>query len=202
MKFHLFISMLIFSLLTGCGSDQALSPLDKNAIILAFGDSLTVGKGTKPSSSYPRILEQRIHRKVINAGISGETTEQGLKRLSQALNKNRPELVILMEGGNDFLRNVNAQKTKSNLTKMINQIKTAGAQIVLMGVPTKSLFSDSHKLYGELADEHQVLLDDKTVGRIMKSPSLKSDPVHFNTKGYADLARSIEELLRSNGALP
>jgi acyl-CoA thioesterase-1 len=98
----LFIGVL---LLTGC-SDPKLSEIPRNATILAFGDSLTVGVGASYAESYPVVLTELSGRKVINAGVSGETTTQGLQRLPGLLEQHEPELVLLLEGGNDILRNL------------------------------------------------------------------------------------------------
>ena len=80
-------------LLAGCGN-PALDTLPANATILAFGDSLTAGKGTSPDLSYPAVLAQLTGRDVINAGISGETTAEGLQRLPEVLDETGPRLLL------------------------------------------------------------------------------------------------------------
>ena len=99
--------------LQACG-DAKLTPVPHDATILAFGDSLTYGKGVEEDQSYHSVLEHLSSREVINAGISGETTKQGLARLASILEESDPHLMILLEGGNDILRNQNLSETKQN----------------------------------------------------------------------------------------
>jgi len=186
--------------LSACGDAKQLDTLEPNARILAFGDSLTFGKGVSTTSAYPSVLEQLSGRTVVNAGVSGETTRVGLNRLPGLLIEHQPALVILFEGGNDILQNFSKTETKANLDQMINEIKTFGAQIILVGVPEKSLFSSSAPWYKELADKHGLLLQDNIVSRLLKKPAMKSDSVHFNAAGYRELAQAIHTLLSDNNA--
>ena len=71
----------------------------------------------------------------------------------------------------------------------------------MIGVPQKSLFSKSSGFYQELADEYQLVFDDNIVSSLLKSPSLKSDSVHFNQQGYKELAERVYEILQENGAI-
>ncbi len=186
--------------LAGCGSSDALQPLNSGDTIVAFGDSLTFGLGTTPDKAYPAVLQALSSVTVINAGVSGETTAEGKLRLPSVLDEHDPALVILFEGGNDVLRNLPAQQTKANLDQMIRTIQARGAQLVLVGVPEKSLFSSSAPWYAELAEEHGLPLEKNIVSKLLKKPKLKSDRVHFNADGYRVLAETIHLLLSENGA--
>jgi lysophospholipase L1-like esterase len=168
---------------------------------VAFGDSLTAGKGVTIEDAYPAKLTQILGVTVINAGVSGETTEGGLKRLPGVLKKHKPDLVILFEGGNDILRNYDLRETKTNLDAMITQIKQHGAEVALVAVPRKALFSGSAKLYSELAEQHELPLQDNIVAKLLKTPGMKSDGVHFNKAGYQAFAEAIGELLKDRGAI-
>jgi len=107
-------SPLLYLLLFSCGQEQPqLDKLSKDAVILAFGDSLTYGTGAKPAESFPVILEKLSNRKVINAGIPGELSSSGLDRFPEVLDKQQPELVILCHGGNDILRKKILRKPKT-----------------------------------------------------------------------------------------
>lgn len=198
--FHIIAVTLISILLNGC-SEPKLAPLQYGDTILAFGDSLTFGVGTEPANSYPAILAELSGLDVINAGISGETTEEGLQRLPLELDRTYPDLLILIEGGNDILQNKSESTIKSNLSKMIELAHSRDIPVVLIGVPQKRLFSDSAPLYQELAEDYQLVFDGDLIGSLIRSPSLKSDHVHFNTEGYRKMAESIYELLSDNGAL-
>ncbi|MFT6969290.1 MAG: acyl-CoA thioesterase-1, partial [Cellvibrionaceae bacterium] len=115
-KLLMIISCLI--VLTACDAPK-LGALPTDAVILAFGDSLTSGVGARKNKNYPAVLAQLTGLQVINAGIAGETTAQGLERLSQVLDQSSPDLVILIEGGNDILRGLNLAQAKSNLRDMV-----------------------------------------------------------------------------------
>lgn len=193
-----FLSCLL--LLSAC-SDPRLSNLNADSVILAFGDSLTQGVGTKQETSYPSVLAELTDMTVINAGISGETTYDGLDRFSDTLDEHDPDLVILLEGGNDILRNMKLADTKANLSQMIEIAKARNIQLVLIGVPRKNLFSDSATFYQQLADEHALAFDGEIIAKLLRQQKYKSDPIHFNEAGYRKLAEAIHQLLKDNGAL-
>ncbi|WP_246722769.1 GDSL-type esterase/lipase family protein [Aliikangiella sp. G2MR2-5] len=195
------ISLFIACFLMLSCSDNKLSPLTRDGIILAFGDSLTFGVGAGAQKSYPDFLSQITGLQVVNAGVSGETTTQGLKRFQSLLDKHQPELVILMEGGNDILRNHNLATTKKNLSEMIHLAKSFDSQVVMIGVPEKNLFSDSASFYYELADEHQIVFLDEILASLLRSRQYKSDPIHLNAKGYRKLAEKIADVLEASGAI-
>lgn len=193
-------ALLLIVQLSGCGSPQ-VTPLAETDTVVAFGDSLTAGYGVSKKESYPSVLASISGLKVVNEGISGETTTQGLKRLPSVLEKHNPKLVILLEGGNDVLRNVKPPLIEANLKKMIQMIHQSGADVLLLGVPEKKLFSSSLPLYSDLADELQLPLDDSIIASLMRRPSMKSDYVHFNASGYRELAEAVYELMLDSGAI-
>jgi len=193
---------LLFMLAFVAGCDRyTLQPVAQEDVILAFGDSLTAGKGVQQQHSYPAVLGRLANRNVINAGINGETTQQALARLPAVLAKFQPKLVILFSGGNDFLRKVPVHQTKANLQQMLELIQQSGASVLLVGVPEKKLFADSAELYTELSEDNAVPLQDEIVANLMVRASMKSDFVHFNEKGYHALAEAIYQSLISSGAL-
>ena len=93
--------------------------LAKDDIVVAFGDSITFGTGAEPQESYPAVLEQMIGRRVINAGVPGEITAEGLSRLPQILESEKPALLILCHGGNDHLRQLKRGQAADNIREMI-----------------------------------------------------------------------------------
>ena len=90
------VLLLVLSIsLSACSDGPEMQPITANATILAFGDSLTYGTGTSRDKAYPAVLETLINRKVINAGVPGEVTRDGLIRLPQLLERHQPDLLIL-----------------------------------------------------------------------------------------------------------
>lgn len=203
LKKYLYVTLLLVGsiLLTAC-SDPKLQPLSSNATIVAFGDSLTEGIGASKEGSYPSQLAIITGLNVVNAGISGETTDRGLARFKDVLTQYNPELVILLEGGNDILRNQNQNQTKQNLAQMIDIAKQHNVQVLLMGVPEKNLFSSVAGFYDELAEEHEVAYMRGVISDLLKTKKYKSDQIHLNAQGYRVLAEQIAEILKDEGALP
>ena len=194
------LSLLVLIFFISACSKPYFTKLPDDGVILTFGDSLTAGNGTSVENSYPSVLGQMSKHKIINAGVSGETTEQGAARFAQVLQETHPQLVILMEGGNDILRNISPQETKRNLENMIKQAQQQHIQILLVGIPSKSLFSSHAEFYDDLAKQYNLLLDDNSIAKLEKSPEYKSDEVHFNQQGYKVLAERLYLLLDKNGA--
>lgn len=195
----------LFSFLVACDHSPAahkLARLPPDAVILAFGDSLTFGTGASTSESYPDVLASLIGRRVINAGIPGEISSDGLRRLPNLLDQSRPNLLILCHGGNDMLRQLDPAALKSNLREMIDQAVQRGIGVILVGVPKPSLmYLESMKIYREVAREFNIPLEENALAAIIKSPALKSDAVHPNAMGYRRMAEALATLLKRHGAV-
>jgi lysophospholipase L1-like esterase len=186
--------------LCGCEQQPRLNPLANNGKLLAFGDSLTAGVGAGPDYSYPAVLAELTGLTVVNAGVSGETTDEGRRRLAAVLEKTQPSLLILIEGGNDILQNSSPDQTRANLAAMIELARREEVQVVLLGIPEKRLFSDSAPFYKELAEAYGLPFDGELMGRLLREPSLKSDPIHLNRQGYREMAAGIYKVLQARGA--
>jgi acyl-CoA thioesterase I len=193
----------IFLLLTACSEpSKTLTKLPDDAVILAFGDSLTYGTGASTGHDYPRILAGLTKRKVINEGVPGEISSNGLKRLPALLDRYQPALLILIHGGNDMLRNIPNEQTAANLDKMIVEITSRHIEVVMLGVPKFNLLTlNSADFYQTLAETRQILIDLDTLPDILSDNSLKSDMIHPNDTGYQLIANKILTLLRQAGAL-
>ncbi|WAR44981.1 arylesterase [Methylomonas rapida] len=179
-----------------------LTKLPDDAVILAFGDSLTYGTGASAEHDYPHILAQLSGREVINAGVPGEISGEGRQRLPALLDEYQPSLLILIHGGNDFLRKLPVDQTRENLKAMIAEAKQRNIAVVLLGVPQFGLmFLHSADIYAELAESEKIPTDLETLPEIIASNDLKSDAVHPNNQGYQRLAESIAALLKKQGAL-
>ncbi|MGD8581692.1 MAG: arylesterase [Gammaproteobacteria bacterium] len=192
--------LLVFSI-SGCDQIPQLKPLGDDAVILAFGDSLTFGTGAKQEQAYPVQLQTLVSRTVINAGIPGEITRNGLRRLPTLLKQHQPELVIICHGGNDILRRLNLQQTRSNIQQMIDISRAHGAQVVLVGVPEFGLFLSSAEFYTELAEHNHLPIENTVLSEILKNNTWKSDQIHPNAAGYNRMANRLVQLLKKSAAI-
>lgn len=199
---RLFVFLVASALLAGCGGSKTrLEKLDSGAVILAFGDSLTFGTGAGPAESYPAVLERSIGRKVVNAGVPGETSGQGLERLPEVLDEVKPKLLILCHGGNDFLRRLDDAKAASNVREMIRVARGKGIPVVLLATPKPGLPPSIPMFYGDIATELAVPFEEAVIRTVLFDNSLKSDMVHPNGAGYARIADAVEKVLKKSGAI-
>lgn len=183
-------------------STPQLNKLPENAVILAFGDSLTYGTGASAQHDYPSILAQLTGREVINAGVPGEISQEGRQRLPALLDEVRPGLLILIHGGNDILRQIAADQTRDNLKAMIDEARQRNIPTIMLGVPKFGLvFLRSAEFYAELAQTEGIVGDLEALPNILAANELKSDAVHPNDQGYRRLAENIAALLQKQGAL-
>jgi len=194
--------LFLLGTLTGCSDIEKLQPLDADATILAFGDSLTYGTGASRDKSYPAILEQLTGHKIINAGVPGELSSRGLIRLPNLINQYQPDLIILCHGGNDILRKLDLAQTSANIQQMIDMAKQNNSQVILIGVPEFGLFLNTSPIYKALADQNRIPIEQNTLGDIIGDNALKSDHIHPNEKGYQVLAEKVALLLKQTGAIP
>ncbi len=200
------VPALLLSLLlsfAACDSGPPKLPkLPADGVVLAFGDSLTFGSGAPAGASYPAVLQQLIGRRVLRAGVPGEVTAQGLARLPDLLQDTAPDLLVLMHGGNDLLQRRPPEDTQANLRAMVQLARKRGVAVVLIGVPNLGLIlGRSAGFYEELAEELEIPYDGEALPAILIQPSLKSDAIHPNAKGYRKLAEAVAELLRKSGAI-
>jgi acyl-CoA thioesterase I len=187
--------------LAGCSGGHKLEKLDGSAVVLAFGDSLTFGTGANPSDSYPAALERAIKRKVVNAGVPGETSAQGRERLAEVLENVKPRLLILCHGGNDFLRRLDETAAAENVRAMIRMARERGIGVVLIATPKPGLPPSIPVFYGEIAAEQRVPFEEGVIRTVLLDSRLKSDMVHPNGEGYARIAVAVEKILKKAGAI-
>ncbi|BES73530.1 arylesterase [Marinobacter nanhaiticus D15-8W] len=197
---HSIIPIFLSLFLIAC-TEPRFDPVFEDGVILAFGDSLTEGVGVAEEESYPSVLAGLSGVRIINAGLSGETTAEGLARLPSVLDRTQPDLMILLEGGNDILRNHDLTATRDNLARMVEMAQSRDIDVLLVGVPEKKLFSDTAPLYAELAERYELAFDDDVVASLLRDPNMKSDSVHFNAEGYQRLAERLYQRLQDEGAL-
>jgi len=196
-----YFSGFILLLLLGCDNSPHLSHLNETARVLAFGDSLTYGTGATKGQSYPAVLEGMLGRQVINAGIPGELSVQGLARLPALLDKYQPRLLILCHGGNDILRKRDLDQMAVNLSAMINLARERGIEVIMLGVPGFGLFLTSVTQYKTVAEKTGIVFVADVLADILADKSLKADVVHPNNAGYREMAGQIYLALQDAGAV-
>ena len=185
------------ALLSGCGDRPPPLPrLEPNAIVLAFGDSLTHGTGASHSESYPAVLERLIGRRVVAAGVPGEVSQAGLARLPEVLEQVQPRLLILCHGGNDFLRKLPETQAAANVREMVKLARDRGIAVLLVGVPKLGLTASPAPFYSDIANEFRIPYEGSVLKSVLTDNELKSDWVHPNAKGYARIAQSLAHLLK------
>ena len=189
-------------LVSACGGSKAkLEKLGKDDVVLAFGDSLTFGTGAQTQESYPAALERNIGLKVVNSGVPGEASAEGLERLPGVLDEVRPKLLILCHGGNDFLRRLDEAKTQRNIRDMIALARSRNVAVMLIATPKPGLPPSVPVFYREIAAELALPYEEEAIRKVLLDNGLKSDMVHPNGKGYAQLAAAVQNVLRKAGAI-
>ncbi len=162
--------------------------------IIAFGDSLTAGYGVLLEESYPYLLEKRLQKeyrniRVINMGVSGETTTAGLERVEFIVSK-KPSLVLLGLGANDMLRSSSPAIAKENLVTILQRLQEKKVPVILLGMKSttsngKVYEEDFNAIYSSLAKEYNVPLVPFFLEGVALNPSLNiSDGIHPNKEGY------------------
>lgn len=166
----------------------------KPFVIIAFGDSLTAGYGVTLDESYPMQLEKELQKRrynirVINMGVSGETTTAGLERVPFILSQ-KPNLVLLGLGANDMLRSSSPQITKQNLASILEQFKTANIPVVMLGMKStssndKEYINTFNAIYPFLAKEYTLPFVPFFLEGVALIPILNTgDGIHPNKIGY------------------
>jgi acyl-CoA thioesterase I len=194
-------ALVAVSITAGCGKPPRLEPLAPEAVVLAFGDSLTYGTGASEVESYPAQLERLIGRPVVRSGVPGEVTAQALARLPITLDAVRPRLLLLCIGGNDLLRRLGKEQAAENLREMVRTARSRGIDVVLIGTPEPGFSISPPGFYEEIAREFAIPYEESVVGEVLRDSSLKADPIHPNAQGYLLIAQRIATLLRTSGAL-
>ncbi len=197
----MFLGILLSLTLSVNSSNQFQN---KEHIAVVLGDSLSAGYGVKIDESWPSVLENNLNAvniniKIINAGISGDTTSGGLFRLPKLLREHKPNLVILELGGNDGLRGMSIKKIiQKNLDEMIRMSLQSGANVAIVGVELPPNYGEQYtskfkKMYIELADEYNLTLIEGSIKEMVALNLMQADGIHPNANGHL----RIEEEVRS-----
>ena len=175
--------------------------------VLVFGDSLSAGYGIDVDQSWPALLQSRLEsqgyeHRVINASISGETTEGGVTRIARTLENFNPELVILELGGNDGLRGFPPDRMKTNLQTIIETTKTSGAAVVMLGIRIPTNYGPRYtgafeNVYRELAEQLSVLwIEFFMEGIALNEELMQEDGIHPNASAQSILLDNAWPIIR------
>lgn len=182
-------------------------PAENVPKIVAFGDSLTAGYGLRPQESYPALLQKMLDAdgfkyEVVNAGVSGDTSAGGVRRIDWSLEAGGVRFVILELGANDFLRGQPVAETKKNLSEIIDRAKSRDAQVLLAGMLTTTETGRDYEVeisdaFKSLAKEHDVPLIPFFLEGVAGIDRLnQQDRVHPNAEGTRIVAATVYRYLK------
>jgi acyl-CoA thioesterase-1 len=183
----------------------AASAGQSQPLLVCFGDSLTAGYGTDPGESYPDVLQklldaQGYHYRVLNAGISGNTTKDGLDRIDRVIARH-PRIVVVEFGGNDGLRGLPVEQTRAHLADIIERLQASGAEVALAGITLPPEYGPAYiakfdAMYTELAKRYHVPLLPFLLQDVYGVPGdMQQDETHATAKGNQQVAANVEKLI-------
>ena len=186
---------------------QTQTPEETLPKIVAFGDSLTAGFGLSPKDSYPALLQKKLDAdgfkyEVVNAGVSGDTSAGGLRRIDWTLDAGRVRFVIVELGANDFLRGQPVGETKKNLAGIIERARSRGAQVLLAGMYTTTGAGRDYEqqiddAFKSLAKEYDVTLIPFFLEGVAGRDELNQDDrIHPNPEGTKIVAETVYKYLK------
>ncbi len=174
-------------------------------LLVCFGDSLTAGAGVDPDEAYPAYLQQRLDRegfdyKVVNAGVSGNTTKDGLDRLEEVVGLHA-EIVVVEFGGNDGLRGLSTTQAQHNLDTMVRVLKASGAKVAMAGITLPAQYGGPYvqsfnAMFPTVATRYHVPLLPFVLQDVYGIPGdIQEDGIHATAKGNQQVAINIEHLV-------
>jgi acyl-CoA thioesterase-1 len=180
-----------------CGCEAAVTNRDsQGTTIVCFGDSLTAGYGAEEGKDYPSVLRNQVNLPVINAGVSGDTTGDALKRLDRDVLSQDPKIVIITLGGNDYLNRIPKEETLENMEAIVDRIQSRGALAVLAAVQTGfwgDAYADDYK---KLARKKHFVLIPNVLNGILFDMRYKYDQIHPNGEGYRIMTGRIYQKIK------
>ena len=186
-------------------ADPHADPNDPRPVLICFGDSLTAGLGTGPGQSYPDYLQTDLdqlhyHYRVVNQGISGNTTKDGVERIPDILALH-PVIVVVEFGGNDGLRGLRIEDTRANLNTIVGTLQTSGAKIALAGITLPPDYGPDYihqfnQTYTLLAKQYHVPMLPFLLKNVYGvSGMMQRDNTHATAKGNQIVARNVMQLV-------
>lgn len=197
MIFKLILIILVLILLTltiwfFLFRQETIKKPSKEGAVIFFGDSLTTGLGANDGEDFPSLVALELNlSNHINAGVSGDTTQDAMNRLQTDVLSKNPSVVVVLLGGNDFLRRIPAETTTKNLDEIVRRISEKDSAIVLVHLKANPLKEDYKEAVEEIARKHKAVLVLDILEGIFGHPDLMADQIHPNAKGYKIMAKRI-----------
>jgi acyl-CoA thioesterase I len=198
---RIFVVLAATLAIASCGKRPVEAPLPAGTTVVALGDSLTYGTGASPETSYPSLLAANTGWQIVNAGVPGETAAQGCSRLPDLIDEHRPRLVLVLLGGNDFLRRLPEQDVRNALENCVRAANAAGAKTILLSVPKLGFGLSPAVLYEDVGKAFTTPVIDPGIGGVLVDPKLRADPIHPNADGYRIIADNVTKALRGLGLI-
>lgn len=165
-------------------------PREKSGPIILFGDSLAEGVGATEGNDLATQLGKLLGVPILNYGVSGDTTRDGLLRLESALAED-PRLVIILLGGNDFLRKIPREETFQNLEKIVSAFQAQGAIVMVLGVRSGLIGGGADEEFETLSERTGSAYVSDVLSGVFGKTDLMSDAVHPNDAGYGKIAERL-----------
>ena len=191
--------LILFTFLLACGGepfDSIRNVRSAGETIICFGDSLTEGVGAESGEEYPTVLSRELGMRIVNAGQRGDTSARALERISDSIGNKNPRLVIVLLGGNDFLRQVPTEETRKNLKEIVRRIQEHGAMVAIAGMKLGFFTDEYGPIFKETAQEFGALYIPQVLKGILNDSKFKSDQIHPNGAGYRLIAERIAEKIK------
>ncbi len=187
---------------------EATGPSDTGAgrpVLVCFGDSLTAGAGVEPEEAYPAYLQRRLDQAgynyhVVNAGVNGNTTKDGVDRLAQVL-RQHPEVVVVEFGGNDGLRGLPVTQAQRNLDTIVQRLKASGAKVAMAGITLPPQYGGEYihnfnAMFPAVATRNHVPLLPFVLQDVYGVPGdIQEDGIHATAQGNKQVAANVEHLV-------
>ncbi|OGI19166.1 MAG: hypothetical protein A3J06_02855 [Candidatus Moranbacteria bacterium RIFCSPLOWO2_02_FULL_48_19] len=177
-------------------SDQPIKnyPSTKSGPVLLFGDSLAAGEGATAGNTLGKQLGRLVGTDILNYGVPGDTTEDGLARLPRALAEN-PKVALVLLGGNDFLKKIPREEVFQNLEKIVTVFQARGSIVMVLGVRSGIIGGGADEEYESLAKRTGAVYVEDVLSGVFAHADLMSDAIHPNDLGYSKIAERIAPLL-------
>ncbi|MDD3065231.1 MAG: GDSL-type esterase/lipase family protein [Endomicrobiaceae bacterium] len=192
-KLFVLSAAVCFFIVSGCAQKAAIQPkLEKT--IVCFGDSLTHGTGASNGETYPYFLQKFTNLTVVNAGVHGDTSQQGLDRIDEIF-QFKPFMVLIEFGANDFFRKIPTAVTKKNIESIVDKIQASGATAVILCTEDNQL-PELRRILVEISNDKNAPILSGILNEIWTDRTLFADDLHPNSAGYKIVAEKVYERIK------